>query len=208
MDTCLLMDESLCYSHETMTALLIGYTPIQDKKIKKRKIALQRETGKGKAGEVACYSRAERGWPTKSTSGLPGSVSGRSEWPGKLWASFWGSGQVILSQAGWFPTPQTGLIQHLILQPHLPSPPWRRAGWAIIGQPLEPSEGEKHTSWCPAPCPPCHPAPPTARECWGLLTLEHKEPQTAGWENRNCLLPVSAKSIYFWVGPQAFPMGR
>ena len=117
MDTCLRMDESLCYSHETMTALLIGYTPIQDKKIKKRKIALQRETGKGKAGEVACYSRAERGWPTKSTSGLPGSVSGRSEWPGKLWASFWGSGQVILSQAGWFPTPQTGLIQHLILQP-------------------------------------------------------------------------------------------
>ena len=126
MDTCLRMDESLCYSHETMTALLIGYTPIQDKKIKKRKIALQRETGKGKAGEVACYSRAERGWPTKSTSGLPGSVSGRSEWPGKLWASFWGSGQVILSQAGWFPTPQTGLIQHLILQPHLPSPPVKK----------------------------------------------------------------------------------
>ena len=99
------MDESLCYSHETMTTLLIGYTPIQDKN-QKRKIALQRETGKGKV-EVACHSRAERGRPTKSASGLPGSVSGRSEWPGKWWASFWGSGQVILSQAGWFPASQT-----------------------------------------------------------------------------------------------------
>ena len=32
MDTCTRMAESLCYSPETITALLIGYIPIQKKK--------------------------------------------------------------------------------------------------------------------------------------------------------------------------------
>ena len=35
MDTCICMAESLCCSPETLTTLLIGYTPIQNKKLKK-----------------------------------------------------------------------------------------------------------------------------------------------------------------------------
>ena len=35
MDTCICMAESLCGSSETMTTLLIGHTPIQNKKKKK-----------------------------------------------------------------------------------------------------------------------------------------------------------------------------
>ena len=34
MDTCVCMAESLCYSPENITTLLIGYTPIQNKKFK------------------------------------------------------------------------------------------------------------------------------------------------------------------------------
>ena len=34
MDTCIGMNESLCSSPETITTLLIGYTPIQNKKLK------------------------------------------------------------------------------------------------------------------------------------------------------------------------------
>ena len=34
MDTCTCMTESLCYSTETTTTLLVGYTPIQHKKFK------------------------------------------------------------------------------------------------------------------------------------------------------------------------------
>ena len=37
MDTCVRMAESLCYSPETITALLIGYTSIQNKKFLKKK---------------------------------------------------------------------------------------------------------------------------------------------------------------------------
>ena len=36
MDTCIYMVESLHCSPGTITALLIGYTPIQNKKVKKR----------------------------------------------------------------------------------------------------------------------------------------------------------------------------
>ena len=38
MDTCICMAESLCCPPETITALLIGYTPIQNKKVLKNKI--------------------------------------------------------------------------------------------------------------------------------------------------------------------------
>ena len=34
-DTCICMAESLCCSPETITTLLIGYTPIKNKKLKK-----------------------------------------------------------------------------------------------------------------------------------------------------------------------------
>ena len=34
MDTCVCMAESHCYSPEAITTLLIGYTPIQNKKFK------------------------------------------------------------------------------------------------------------------------------------------------------------------------------
>ena len=34
MDTCLCMAESLCSPPETVTTLLIGYTPMQNKKFK------------------------------------------------------------------------------------------------------------------------------------------------------------------------------
>ena len=35
MDTCICMAESLCYPSQIITTLLIGYTPIQNKKLKK-----------------------------------------------------------------------------------------------------------------------------------------------------------------------------
>ena len=35
MDTCICMAESLCCPPETITTLLINYTPFQDKKLKK-----------------------------------------------------------------------------------------------------------------------------------------------------------------------------
>ena len=38
MDTCICMAESLCYSPETITRLLISYTPIRNKKFKKKKL--------------------------------------------------------------------------------------------------------------------------------------------------------------------------
>ena len=37
MDTCVCMVESLCCLPKTITALLIGYTPVQDKKVKPNK---------------------------------------------------------------------------------------------------------------------------------------------------------------------------
>ena len=37
MDTCICMAESLCPSPETITTLLIGYTPTQNKKFMKKK---------------------------------------------------------------------------------------------------------------------------------------------------------------------------
>ena len=37
MDTCICVAESLRYSHETVTTLITGYTPIQNKKFKKKK---------------------------------------------------------------------------------------------------------------------------------------------------------------------------
>ena len=37
MDTRIRMAESLCYPSETITTLLIGYTPIQNKKFKRNK---------------------------------------------------------------------------------------------------------------------------------------------------------------------------
>ena len=38
MDTCICMAESLHSSPETITKLLIGYTPIQNKKLERKKI--------------------------------------------------------------------------------------------------------------------------------------------------------------------------
>ena len=46
MDTCISMNESLCCPPETMATLLIGYTPIQNKKFKKmfqKEIILSKE---------------------------------------------------------------------------------------------------------------------------------------------------------------------
>ena len=39
MDTCICMAESLHYSPETITILLIDYTPIQNKKLKKTQLS-------------------------------------------------------------------------------------------------------------------------------------------------------------------------
>ena len=44
MDTCTCMAESLCYSPETITTLLIGYSPIQNKKFKKKDIKRKKVT--------------------------------------------------------------------------------------------------------------------------------------------------------------------
>ena len=38
LDKCICMAESLCCPPETVTTLLIGYTPIQNKKLKKNKV--------------------------------------------------------------------------------------------------------------------------------------------------------------------------
>ena len=38
MDTCICMAESLCCSPETLTTLLNGYTPIENKKFKKKNL--------------------------------------------------------------------------------------------------------------------------------------------------------------------------
>ena len=38
MDTCICMAKSLCPSPETITTLLIGYTPIQNKKFMEKKM--------------------------------------------------------------------------------------------------------------------------------------------------------------------------
>ena len=37
MDTCICLIESLCCPYETIKALLTGYTPVQNKKLKKKK---------------------------------------------------------------------------------------------------------------------------------------------------------------------------
>ena len=37
MDTCICLIESLCCPYETIIALLTGYTPVQNKKLKKSK---------------------------------------------------------------------------------------------------------------------------------------------------------------------------
>ena len=41
MDTCICKSESLHCSPEITTALLIDYTPIQNKKLKKKKVVLE-----------------------------------------------------------------------------------------------------------------------------------------------------------------------
>ena len=38
MDTCICMAKSLCCSLEAITTLLIGYTPTQNKKFKKKQL--------------------------------------------------------------------------------------------------------------------------------------------------------------------------
>ena len=53
MDTCICMAESLCYSRKTVTTLLIGYTPIQNKKLKKKKKGLYKEH----TGEIILFDR-------------------------------------------------------------------------------------------------------------------------------------------------------
>ena len=45
MDTCICMAKSLCSSPETITTLLIGYTPIQNKKFMKKKKKLSLVSG-------------------------------------------------------------------------------------------------------------------------------------------------------------------
>ena len=46
MDTCICMAEPLCCSPETITTLLISYTPVQNKKVKKKK----------RLGQILSYS--------------------------------------------------------------------------------------------------------------------------------------------------------
>ena len=56
MDTCICMVESLCCSPETITTLLIGYTPIQNKKLKKKKKGCEHGRRKTLMGKVrACF---------------------------------------------------------------------------------------------------------------------------------------------------------
>ena len=70
MDTFIYMTESLCCSPETITTLLIGYTPTQNKKFKQKNRTLQKPCtvlalfkGGGTAEEKGCpgklYSSAK-----------------------------------------------------------------------------------------------------------------------------------------------------
>ena len=55
MDTCICMAESLHCSRETITTLLIDYTPIQNKKLKK--IIISRSTFTGVSSLGSCLFR-------------------------------------------------------------------------------------------------------------------------------------------------------
>ena len=48
MDTCICMAESFFCSTETITTLLIGYNPIQNKKFKKERKKIETTMGSGK----------------------------------------------------------------------------------------------------------------------------------------------------------------
>ena len=57
MDTCMCVAESPRYSPETITALLIGYTPIQKKKLEKKKFRpKKREEFAAKEGAISSLS--------------------------------------------------------------------------------------------------------------------------------------------------------
>ena len=57
MDTCICMAESICSPPETITTLLIVYTPIQNKKLKKKK---QTEKNSKKIKRNYLESRTEK----------------------------------------------------------------------------------------------------------------------------------------------------
>ena len=56
MDTCMCVAESPCYSPEMITALLIGYTPIQKKSWKKKFRPQKREEFAAKEGAISSLS--------------------------------------------------------------------------------------------------------------------------------------------------------
>ena len=56
MDTCMCVAESPCYSPETITTLLIGYTPIQKKSWKKKFRPKKREEFAAKEGAISSLS--------------------------------------------------------------------------------------------------------------------------------------------------------
>ena len=64
MDTCICLIESLCCPYETIKALLTGYTPVQNKKLKKKQKTKTKKkkhkTQKTKNLSHIHYSRRER----------------------------------------------------------------------------------------------------------------------------------------------------
>ena len=88
MDTCICMAESLCYPPETITTLLIGYNPIQNKKLKKKKSQsrLSYSSPQGKWDKCGWEQRVEmweglRRWSDSRTGGtIFGFDFGRWRW--------------------------------------------------------------------------------------------------------------------------------
>ena len=76
MDTCMCMAESLCCSPETIPTLLIGYIPIQNKKLQKKK---KRYHKTGSLSNTDLLSHYPGGWTFKVLAGL---VSPKASLPG------------------------------------------------------------------------------------------------------------------------------
>ena len=111
MDICMWMAESLCFSPETITILLIDYTPIQNKKFFK-KLKKKKKSRLGRVISVLCFTRC---WPSLLLSEasrknlFPSSFSLLAEfsslWLEGLRSLCWLSSRATLAPRGAFSSP-------------------------------------------------------------------------------------------------------
>lgn len=75
----------------------------------------------------------------------------------------------------------------------------RPAPWKLLRGKITPADVLHHA--------PISPHSPTARECWVRAAYFGTQgTSNCRLQHRNCLLPVSANSIYFWVGPSGISL--